>query len=196
MSMRRTLLLIIAAMLLGCVSASSYQLFDGGHRVEQPGVSFVMPEGLKWFAIVRSTYQGVFGAIGTPENDTLIVSCKVYSIQPVSSKKDFLNEVHELRIREPNTGRFESIRNTEQLYDNRPETCVIYRSASKDFGAEAKRGGQYSILETIGMHCVYPSKPAVGIQVELSRKAPPDTSYKNFDEIGIALLQSVKFGAF
>lgn len=194
--MRRALLFLLAGMLVGCVSVPSYQFLSGGQRVDQPGVSFVLPEGHKWIAIMRSTYQCAFGALGTPKNDTLIVGCNVYGIQSTSSKEDFLKEVHEGRVREPSTGRFERIRNTEQLYDGRPETCVIYRSASKDFGAEAKRGGEYSVLETIGMHCVHPSKPAVGIQVELSRKAPPDTSYSNFDAEGLALLQSVRFGAF
>jgi len=194
--MRRTLLFLLAVTLVGCMSVPSYQLVAGGQRVDQPGVSFVLPEGHKWAAIMRSTYQCAFGAVDMPKNDTLIVGCNVYSIQPASSKEDFLKEVHDARMREPSTGRFERIRNTEQLYDGRSETCVIYRSASKDFGAEAKRGGEYSVLETIGMHCVHPSKPAVGIQVELSRKAPPDTSYSNIDGEGVALLKSVTFGAF
>lgn len=194
--MRRTLLSLFAATLVGCVSAPSYQFLDGRQRVDQPGVSFVLPEGRKWAAIIRSTYQCAFGALGMPKNDTLIVGCNVYNIKPASSKEEFLKVVHEERTREPSTDRFERIRNTEQLYDGRPETCVIYRSASKDFGAEAKRGGQYSVLETIGMHCVHPTKPSVGIQVELSRKAPPDTSYSRLEPEGLALLQSVKFGAF
>jgi hypothetical protein len=145
---------------------------------------------------MRSTYQCAFGALGTPKNDTLIVACNDYSIQPPSSKEAFLKVVHEGRTSEPKTDRFEEIRNTEQLYDGRPETCVIYRSSAKDFGAHAKRGGQYSVFETIGMHCVHPSKPAVGVQVELSRKAPPDTSYSSFHAEGLALLRSVTFGAF
>lgn len=194
--MRRTLLILLAVTIVGCASVPSYQFLAGGQRVDQPGVSFVLPEGHKWAAIMRSTYQCAFGALGMPKNDTLIVGCSVYSIKPASSKEEFLKAVHEERTREPSTDRFERIRNKEQLHDGRPETCVIYRSASKDFGAEAKRGGQYSVLETIGMHCVHPTKPAVGIQVELSRKAPPDTSYSRFDAEGLALLQSVTFGAF
>ena len=156
----------------------------------------MLPTGQRWAAIMRSTYQSAFGALEMPKNDTLIVSSSVYNVQPYASKEDFLKLVHEGRASEPSTGRFEIVRNTEQLYEGRPETCVIYRSASKDFGAEAKRGGQYSVLEMIGMHCVHPNKPNVGIQVELSRKAPPETTYPNFEAAGLALLQSVKFGAF
>ena len=102
---------------------------------------------------MRSTYQSAFGALGMPKNDTVIVSSSVYNIKPAASKEEFLKAVHEGRTSEPGTGRFEAIRNVDQLYEARPETCVIYKSASKDFGVEAKRGGQYSVLEMIGMHC-------------------------------------------
>ncbi|KON48667.1 hypothetical protein AL013_01470 [Mariprofundus ferrooxydans] len=156
----------------------------------------MLPAGYQWGTIMRSTYQSAFGAIGTPKNDTMIVSSSVYNIQPPASKDAFLKAVHEGRSNEPKTGRFEVIRNSEQLYKERAETCVIYKSASKDFGAEAKRGGQYSVLEVIGMHCISPQKPNIGIQVELSRKAPPGTTYPDFEADGLALLQSVKFGAF
>jgi len=145
---------------------------------------------------MRSTYQSAFGAIGMPKNDTVIASSSVYNIHPPASKEDFLKAVHEGRGREPDTGRFEEIRNTEQLYMDRPETCVIYRSASKDFGVEAKRGGEYSVLEMIGMHCVHPNKPNVGIQIEFSRKAPPDTTYPDFEDVGLAILKSAKFTEF
>ena len=194
--MYRKLLITFCVLLVSCAVAPSYQNMQGGERVNQPGVSFVLPAGHKWVAIIRTTYQSAFGALGMPKNDTVIVSSSVYSIKPPASKEDFLNEVHRGRSNEPDTGRFEMIRNSEKLYEDRPETCVIYRSASKDFGVEAKRGGQYSVLETIGMHCVYPNKPNVGIQVEFSRKAPPETTYPKFDDVGLTVLQSVKFGEF
>jgi len=131
-----------------------------------------------------------------PKNDTVIVSSSVYNINPPASKEDFLKAIHEGRSSEPDTGRFEEIRNTEQLYTDRPETCVIYRSASKDFGVEAKRGGKYSVFEMIGMHCIHPNKPNVGIQLEFSRKAPPNTTFPNFENVGLAILKSVKFSEF
>ena len=194
--MYRTLLVSLSVLLVSCVSTPNYQYLQGGERVDQPGVSFVLPTGQKWAAIMRSTYQSAFGALGMPKNETVIVSSTVYKIDPPASKQDFLKEVHQGRFSEPNTGRFEVIRNSEQLYDERSETCVIYRSASKDFGAEAKRGDQYSFLDMIGMHCVHPNKPTVGIQVEFSLKAPPETKYPRFDDIGLTVLQSVEFGEF
>ncbi|RJQ72302.1 MAG: hypothetical protein C4519_18620 [Desulfobacteraceae bacterium] len=194
--MYRALSISLSVLLVSCVTAPSYQNLQGGERVEQPGVSFVLPTGQKWSAIMRSTYQIAFGALGMPKNDTVIVSSTVYNIDPPASKEEFLKTLQKRRSSEPNTGRFEVIQNTEQVYEDRSETCVIYRSASKDFGAEAKRGGQYSVLEMLGMHCVHPDKPNIGIQVEFSRKAPPETTYPQFENTGLTILQSVKFGEF
>src|SRR5690606_788203 len=118
------------------------------------------------------------------------------NLPQVTSKDAFLDVIRTARANEPKTGRFELIRNAENLYDARAETCVIYRAASKDFGVEGRRGGKYSVLETLGMHCIHPSRPQVGVHVELSRKAPPDTRYADFETEGLALLQSVTFGEF
>jgi hypothetical protein len=194
--MRRTLLSIFSVLLISCATSPSYQYLQGGERVDQPGVSFVLPAGQAWVALIRTTYDSGFRAEEMPKNNTLVVASSVFGIQPSASKEDFLKMMHEWRASEPNTGRFKIIRNTEQLYEGRQETCVIYKSASKDFGAEAKRGGEYSVFETIGMICVYPNKPDVGIRVELSRKALPETTYPNFEATGLALLQSVRFREF
>ena len=194
--MRHILISIVGLLAASCATSPSYQYLKGGETVDQPGISFVLPAGHNWAAIMRSTYQSAFGAMGMPRNYTIIVSSTVYNFQPTASKEEFLRLVREGRASEPKTGRFEEIRNTEQLYEDRSETCVIYRSSSKDFGAEAKRGGEYSVLETIGIHCVHPDNPNVGMQIEFSRKAPPETTYPSFEDEGLALIRSVKLGEF
>lgn len=186
--------LIIA--ISSCATAPSYQFLRGGETVDQPGVSFVLPEGKLWIAMIRSTYEAAFGASPMPRNDTLIVAVRVYTAPPSTNKQEFLEAIKRGRIDEPQTGRFERIRNREALYGIRPETCVVHQAASKDFGAEAKRGGEYSILETYGMNCIHPIKPQVGVLIELSRKAPPGTKFPEFEAMAQTLLKSVKFGEF
>ena len=129
-------------------------------------------------------------------DETLIVATILYNVDPPASKEAFLKFVQNARANDPDIGRFESIRNAEELYEERPETCVLYRAASKDRSTRAVRGGQYTVFETIGMHCVHPDKPNVGVQVELSRKAPPGTTDPGFEAAGLALLESVRFGPF
>src|SRR5262249_52463289 len=149
--MRLALLLLLTA-ISGCATAPSFQFSRGGETVTQPGVSFVLPEGKSWVAILRSTYQAIFGATPMPKHETLVVSAHVYNAPAFATREEFLEAIKKGRIDEPQTGRFEIIRNTEALYDARAETCVVYQSASKDFGAEARRGGEYTVLETFGMH--------------------------------------------
>jgi len=86
-SMRRTLLSIFGALLVSCVTFPSYQYLQGGERVDQPGVSFVLPAGQKWVAILRFVYQSAFGALGMPKNDTLIVSSSVYNVQTLPRRR-------------------------------------------------------------------------------------------------------------
>jgi hypothetical protein len=193
--MKRVAAAVLCMFTASCASPS-YQFLKGGERVEQPGVSFVLPAQHKWAAIIRTTYQGAFGALGMPRNDTLIVAYTVFNVKPFATKQEFLNIVREGRAAEPQTGRFETIRSVEELYSDRSEICVMYRSASKDFGVEAKRGGEYSVFEEIGMYCAHPKNPKVGIQVEITRKAPPGAAYPTLEADALTLLRSVQFGEF
>lgn len=194
--MQRPILAVFLILLAACSTTPDLDMVQGGTRMDLSGVSYVLPDGQPWAVIMRQTYQTVFGAMGQPRNETLIVSSALYNIQPPATPADFLQAVQAGRSNEPATGRFEILRNTEQLVTDRSETCVRYRSASKDFGVDARRGGQYTILETIGMHCVHPDKPNIGVQVELSRKAPPDLGYPGFDAEGLTMLRSVTFREF
>ena len=193
--MRLVFLFFIFA-ITSCTTAPSYQYLRGGETVDQPGVSFVLPEGKSWIVMTRSTYQAVFGARQMPNDETLVVAVSVYNVPSSSNQEEFLEYIKKVRLAEPKTGRFQIIRNIETLYDGRPETCVMHESASKDFGIKAKRGGDYSIFETFGMNCIHPIKTSVGMHIELSRKAPPGTEFPEFDAMAQSLLESVKFGEF
>jgi hypothetical protein len=143
------------------------------------------------------TYEASFGRFGESELETFVVLESVYNLpNPSFSKEEFLIFVKENRSNEPKTGRFEEIRNYEQIYESRPEICIMHNEASRDYGSEAKRGGEFSIYETYGMNCIHPEKPAVGVLIELSRKAPPGLASPEFEEMGATLLKSVKFGKF
>lgn len=181
--------------LTGCVAPQSYQYIEGGDRVTQPGVSFVLPDNFQWVAMLRSTYKGAFGAF-RGKDDTLIVGYTIYNLEPFETNEEFLNNISKGRSSEPKTGRFERVKNVEELYKGRVETCMIYRSTSKDFGIEARRGGEYTILDMVGMHCAHPTNKNVGVQVELSQKALPGNEYPELEAKALLLLSSVEFGEF
>ena len=175
-----------------CFSAcATLPQITGGQRIDQPGISFIPPVGKSWSIIVLSTYQMSLGARGSSENETFVTSVSTYQLPSSLSPQQFLSFVKAGRSAEPQTGRFETVRNEEQLYTERAETCVKHRAMSKDYGA--KRGGDFTMIEYFGMNCIHPKYPKVGIFVELSRKSPPDVADPSFENLGVSLLRSVEF---
>lgn len=189
--------IVIAALILtlgACAGVPQLPQVPGGQKVTQAGVSFVAPANKSWSVLVQSTYQFTLGANGDNPNETLIANVSTYQIPTFSSPQDFLTYVKSGRAGEPKTGRFEVVKNDEQLYAERAETCVKHETESKDYGA--KRDGDYTIIQYFGMNCIHPKNPTVGIFVEFSRKAPPSIEYPQFKPLGSQLLKSVEFSAY
>ena len=192
--MRLIVIVALTFTLSACVGASQRPQISGGERVTLAGVSFVAPANKSWIVLVQSTYQITVGTKGDNPNETLIASVSTFQIPTFSSPQDFLSYVKSARAAEPKTGRFEIIKNDEQLYVARSERCVKHEAESKDFGA--KRGNDYTVIEYFGMNCIHPKNPTVGIFAELSRKAPPGIEYPEFKTMGSQLLESVEFSAY
>jgi len=186
--------IVIVALIMTLIACTVAPHVPGGQKVTLAGVSFIAPPGITWFVMVQSTYQVTLGAKGDNPNETLIVNVSTYQIPTFSAPEDFLAYVKYSRAGEPKTGRFEIIKNDEQLYMERVETCVKHETESKDHGA--KRGGDYTIIQYFGMNCIHPKNTAVGILVELSRKSPPGIEYPQFKTLGSRLLNSVDFSAY
>ena len=189
--MRNLFRLFFLLLLTSCISLPQY---PGGQRIALVGVSFVPPAGKQWSMIINSTYQTALGARGHNPNETFVIATQIIQISTFSDKDKFLKFIQEERAAEPQTGRFEVIRDSEVLDGERMETCVKHKAASKDFGA--KRGGPYTIYETYGMNCIHPNNPNIDVFIELSRKVPPEAQSDEVDKIGEELLRSVKFSEF
>lgn len=190
-------LIVITALILtlsACVTTAPRPLVPGGQKVTQTGVSFVAPPEKNWSMFMQSTYQVTLGAKGDNPDETFIVSLSTYQIPSFPSPQDFLAYVRSGRAAEPKTGRFEAIKNDEQLYTGRTETCVKHEAESKDNGA--KRGVDFTIIDYIGMNCIHPTNPTVGIFIEISRKAPPGIEFSQFKDMGSQLLKSVEFSSY
>lgn len=192
--MRPVVTAALALTMSACTAVALGPQVHGAQRVIQDGYSFVTPANKSWTVLVRSTYQVTLGARGENANETLIVSASTYQIPAFAGPQDFLAYVKSGRANEPKTGQFEILRNNEELYTDRSEICVRHETESKDFGA--KRGGDYTVIQYVGMNCIHPKNSAVGIFVELSRKALPGVEHPMFKTIGSQVLKSVEFSAY
>jgi len=189
--MRILLVLFLMSQLTAC---AIYPQHPGGQRIYQPGVSFIPPAGNQWSELMHSTYQITLITKGKSTDETIVVAAQIFQLPPFNSKEEFLKFVQKGRASEPQTGRFEAIRNHEMLDEQRKETCAKHQAASKDFGA--KRGGEFTIYETSGMNCIHPKNTNVGVFIELSRKAPPGTTNDEFESLAGSLLKSTQFSDF
>ena len=81
----------IRTILSACVVAPRFDHLEGGQRVDQPGVSFVLPKGKPWYSIFRSTYQASFGRLDEPRKETFVVQVSVYDVP--SPSKQFIPNV-------------------------------------------------------------------------------------------------------
>lgn len=192
--MRMFVIVGTLSVVVGCATAPSFPQLRGGQRVDQPGISFVAPSGGPWSVLVASTYQISLARQGTLPAESYVVQASIYPLPTFDSKEQYLEHVRNGRAAEPQTGRFELIRNHEEFAGRRQETCVKHQAASKDFGA--KRGGEYTVYETYGMNCIHPRNAQVGVFIEISRKAPPDLASPGLEQSGAALLESVQFRDF
>ena len=122
-----------------------------------------------------------------------MTAVSTYQLPSDLSPEEFLAWVKAQRAAEPQTLRFEIIRNDEQLYAERPEVCVKHRTTFKDYGT--KRGGEFPLVDQFGMNCIHPTSQQVGVFVEFSRKAPTAAD-ASFDADAVRLLRSVAFVAF
>jgi len=192
--MRAIIICLTLILLSSCAAQPSFDRIPGGTRMSQHGVSFVPPTNKVWSVLLRYSYQTTLAMYGDDPSESLITQVSVFNIDPQKSKEAFLLYIQKKRAEEPDTGRYELIEQSLKPYSERKEICVWHRTSSKDFGA--KREGVYTIFETLGMYCIHPSKPNIGIFVELSRKAPLGHVNKSFDSLGEQLLRSVIFNEF
>ena len=180
--------------LVSCAVQPSFETFSGGSRLSQPGVSFVPPTKKLWQILVFYTYQTTLAMYGDDPSESLITQVSIFNIPSDRSDNSFLSFIQNKSAEEPQTGRFEMIKESLVPYDEREEECIKKRTSAKDYGA--KREGTYTIFETYGMYCVHPMKPNIGVFVELSRKAPFGHINSIFEVMGEQLLQSVIFSDF
>lgn len=186
-------LFIILLLLSACVTTQNYRQINGGARMHQPGISFIPPTNKLWSILAQDTYRTTLATRGD-ENESIITAISIFNIPVQKSKESFMKFINNERNKEPKTGRFEVINNSLSLDKERSEICVKHNSSSKDFGA--KRDNKYTLFETYGMYCIHPSKPNIGVFIELSRKAPMGIKNKSFNSFGEQLLKSVTFKDF
>lgn len=180
---------------------SNSKHFEAGERVSPPGVSFTLPKGSDWmlapntktkFSADISLYPQAFyqHRKSRRKRQSLEIDIIKFSVQSYSlSKEGFFDLVKAQRT--PKSGNIRVIKDSQEFYSSRSETCVIYKSAG-----EFVKPFRHTHIEEYGMSCIHPYNPSVGITIEWRRFYYPDSSFPGFNDIGEALFKSVTFREF
>jgi hypothetical protein len=192
--MRQLTLSFLFLTLVGCVTQPNFNKVVGGGSFSQAGLTYTTSDNFEWNVLTQHTYRTNLAAFGSDRNESYIISTTTFNIPPNQTGQQFLDFVKSERAKEPQTGRFENIKESISLYAARKEICANFSSLSKDYGA--KRSGEYALYETYGMYCIHPYNDSIGVFIELSRKAPFSKSESPINKNGEKLLKSVKFSDF
>ena len=187
--------LLCSLFLMGCVAQQNFNTLAGGNEFSQAGLTYTAPEGYEWNILVQQTYRTNIATYGRDKNESYMISTTMYNIESNQNAQSFLSHIQSEHAKEPDTGRFENLREDEySLNTNRKEICVNYSGSSKDLGA--KRGGEHTIYEAYGMHCIHPENSSIGVFIEISRKAPLSQKESPLIQLGQKLFNSVTLSEF
>ncbi len=181
-------------------TANNNYFFKNGSTINtSSGLSFVVPQKYQWYPMGVQTYQYLIAA-RVEKNVTLVAgSGGVSNAGPIDTGDKLLEAVQKRMsgVDDPKTYRFEKIKESQfaQITSQDQAVCVRYGSTSKDLGVDAKRGGDYSILEIVGLACLHPLRPVI-VDVQYTRKAPPDVKSEAFESEADEFLKSIKFREF
>ncbi len=186
---------LICALMSSCASQPSFERIRGNSQtMHQSGVSFMPPSDNMWYIVRSYTHETRLFLIDQESQETLVTVVEIFNMPKLESNISFLSLVKQNEKKAVKTGRFERITGSFASYNHKGASCVKKEASSKDYGA--KRKEQYAIFEIYGMQCIHPYKKNIGVNIELSRKAPFEYKNELFKKWGQELLESITFEPF
>ena len=187
--------MVLSVAMVSCVTVSP--VVNPNSEISIYGVSSLPPQNGNWTLLTAAGYQMSLAKEGTKKNESLAVNVVIYQIPEFQSNEEFLSHIIQGRAAEPSIGRFEILKNEEDLSPLIGVTCVKYHSISKDKAAQIEGGGTAEmLLENIGYHCIHPKNRTVGVNIEYSLRHYADTNYEAFYNNANEYFNNIKFTEF
>ena len=193
--MRIIILAILGTLITACVNVAP--VVNPNSEISLYGVSSLPPQNGDWTLLTASGYQMSLAKEGSQINESLVANIYIYQIPVLASDDELLSHITEGRAAEPNIGRFEILKNEENLSMLQGATCVKYHSISKDKAAQIQGGGTAKmLLENIGYHCEHPKNKEVAVNIEYSLRHFSNTDYSSFETNADKFFRNVQFTEF
>ena len=177
---------------ISCQAQTQMTGRDG--RIAISGVSVLPPQERNWQTILASTYQLALQKRNA--NATYVAVVQVYKLPTVASAEEFKNTISQGRAAEPDTGRFKTLKNEEELSLEREGWCVKYHTIVEDRGSKTPSGTLVMVREERGYHCQHSADKNVGVWFAYSLRQMPGQRDPDLEQKARAFLEQVQFTAF
>lgn len=190
----RMKLLIIPIILLLASCVSMPPAVNPSTAIPLSGLSVFPPVNGKWHKVQHSAYQLVLMSRGKEKDESIGVNISLFQLPQFDSDDEFLSYVKQGRSQEPNTGRFNILKNNESISALKEAKCVKYHSISEDHGAKkVSSNSSLMLLENIGYNCKHPLNQSVGVNIEYSLRHYQKQTYESLGSDSKEFFNKIKF---
>ena len=171
---------------------------DTSARIDQPGVSLLVPDKNTWTVSRRTSTMLVLRKRNTPDNHSLVGAIQLERLPPLDSASAFLSFVQSQT--EGSLGsdpRVQSPEISELLTNWNGHTCVAFEYRYVDSGAIQSDGSTEAMqFANNGIRCQHPSDPTIGVRVSYSVRYVGELDFGEFDASADAFIQNVSLQPF
>lgn len=192
--MFKVILLVLSLFIVSCVTIAP--VVNPNSPIKIYGVTALSPQNGEWVVMTASGYQSTLASKGSSKDESLVLNVSIFRLPALDSDQNFLEYIANARASAPNTGRFESQKNTENLSTLNDAVCVKYHSISNDKNAKIEGGKASMLLESIGYNCQHPINNLVGVNIEYSSRYFAANENRSLEKDSEAFFSNIEFSDF
>ncbi|HTP66766.1 MAG TPA: hypothetical protein VMJ66_15345 [Geobacteraceae bacterium] len=195
--MKKCLVVFFFLLLSSCVYQRYPGIADPSIRINNvSGVSVLPPQEQGWLIPQMSLYQLTFIKQGVKQDSTYVAQVVLFKLASFESEQSFLQYVSQGRAAGPDTGRFETLKNKEEIFRGREVICVKYGSVSVDKASKTQSAVRTMIMETTGYCCQHPKNKNIGVDFGYSYRHYPGDEDADFEKKAHEFLEQIRFTDF
>jgi hypothetical protein len=189
------------ALLAGCFSlltacapdTNYYPVRDHTPLVSTLGFSIKPPPGKNWY---ESHQSDSLLFLKLEKNKTYSLTTKATELvlnKRFSHQREFMDYVKEIKTLHQEKNRFENPSTIFTWVTSHSRYCVRYQQDYEDHGLKNLSKNDYVKVKNIGLVCMHPEKPEVGIDISYLEKSIASAHPPSYENEGEKFLHSLTF---
>ncbi len=181
-------------LLASCAADNGYYAVrDHKPLVSTLGFSIVPPPGDNWYESHRN--ESLF-FLKLGKYKTYLLTTKATELvlnKTFDRQKDFMKYVKKIKKIHPKTNHFSNASSIFTWADSTSPYCVRYQQDYEDHGLKNLKKNDYVKVRNIGLVCMHPDSPKVGIDISYLEKSVASAHPPSYEEEGEKFLGSLVF---